>query len=316
MTYSLGVVMDPIESITPDTDSTLAMLLEAQHRGYIIYYLTMNDLFVADGQAYGTARTLRVADDHQAWFDYTSDTQTIKLADLDVILMRKDPPFDMEYIHATYILELAELAGTLVVNRCQALRNVNEKMAINRFAHLCGPLLISRQEAAFRDFLEQHQDIVVKPLDGMGGAKIFRVTAGNDNTSVILEVLTENGTQYALAQAYIPEVKNGDKRILLVDGEPVGYALARLPNQGELRGNLAAGGRGVAQAMTDNDWAIAREIGPFVREQGLMFVGLDVIGDRLTEINVTSPTCIRELDAQLDINISAQLFDAIEKRLS
>ncbi|HET7314549.1 glutathione synthase [Salinisphaera sp.] len=316
MTYSLGVVMDPIEDITPYKDTTLALLLEAQRRGCTIHYFTMGDLFVADGVGYGTCRTISVADDNDDWFAYTGESVTRRLADLDVILMRKDPPFDMEYIYATYILELAENEGTLVVNRCDALRDVNEKMAINRFAHLCGPTLVARRADAFKRFIAQHKDVVLKPLDGMGGARIFRVAQGNDNTSVILEVLTEHGTRYAMAQAYLPAIKEGDKRVLLIDGEPVGYALARVPAEGELRGNLAAGGRGVGRELTAADLAIAREVGPYVRDKGLLFVGLDVIGDKLTEINVTSPTCVRELEAQFDINICARLFKAIETRMS
>ncbi|MGN8157662.1 glutathione synthase [Salinisphaera sp. RV14] len=315
MAYSLGVVMDPIEDITPYKDTTLALLLEAQRRGYTIHYFTMSDLFVADGVGYGTGRAIRVADDNDDWFAFAGESNTLPLADLDVILMRKDPPFDTEYIYATYILELAENEGTLVVNRCDALRDVNEKMAINRFAHLCGPTLVARRADAFRRFIKQHRDVVLKPLDGMGGSRIFRVTQGNDNTSVILEVLTEHGTRYAMAQAYLPEIVDGDKRVLLVDGEPVGYALARVPAEGELRGNLAAGGRGVGRELTEADLKIAREVGPYVRDKGLLFVGLDVIGDKLTEINVTSPTCVRELEAQFGINICARLFDAIEKRL-
>jgi len=314
MAYSLGVVMDPIEAITPYKDTTLALLLEAQRRGYQIHYFQMSDLFVRDGVAYGNARGLEVFDDHDDWFTYTSEPAIIALADLDTILMRVDPPFDMEYIYATYILELAESEGTLVVNRCNALRDVNEKMAINRFAHLTGPTLVARRAADFKRFIAEHGDVVVKPLDGMGGSRIFRVQAGDGNTSVVLEVLTEHGTRYALAQAYLPSVTDGDKRILLIDGEPVDYALARVPAEGELRGNLAAGGRGVGRPLTDADRAIAAEIGPYVRDKGLLFVGLDVIGDNLTEINVTSPTCVRELDNQFDINIAAKLFDAIEKR--
>ena len=316
MAHSLGVVMDPIEDITPYKDTTLALLLEAQRRGYTIHYFTMSDLFVADGVGYGNARTISVADDNDHWFDYTSESRIMRLADLDTILMRKDPPFDTEYIYATYILELAENEGTLVVNRCDALRDVNEKMAINRFAHLCGPTLVARRADAFKRFIADHHDVVLKPLDGMGGSRIFRVTEGNDNTSVILEVLTEHGTHYAMAQAYLPEIKDGDKRVLLVDGEPVGYALARVPAEGELRGNLAAGGHGVGRELTEGDLKIAREVGPYVRDKGLLFVGLDVIGDKLTEINVTSPTCVRELDKQFGINIAAKLFDAIELRLA
>jgi len=315
MAYKLGVVMDPIEDITPYKDTTLALLLEAQRRDYEIVYFTMTDLFVADGVGYGHGRGLSVRDDNDNWFAYTSEPAVMKLAELDTILMRKDPPFDTEYIYATYILELAENEGTLVVNRCDALRDVNEKMAINRFAHLCGPTLIARRAVDFKRFIAEHQDVVLKPLDGMGGSRIFRVQQGDGNTSVVLEVLTEHGTNYAMAQAYIPAITDGDKRILLVDGEHVGYALARVPADGELRGNLAAGGRGVGRELTETDKKIAAEIGPYVRDKGLLFVGLDVIGENLTEINVTSPTCVRELDAQFGINIAGKLFDAIEKRI-
>ncbi|GAB3670422.1 glutathione synthase [Salinisphaera aquimarina] len=316
MAYKLGVVMDPIEDITPYKDTTLALLLEAQRRGYEIHYFTMSDLFVADGVGYGHGRGLDVRDDNDDWFDYTSEPAVMKLAELDTILMRKDPPFDTEYIYATYILELAENEGTLVVNRCDALRDVNEKMAINRFAHLCGPTLVARRAVDFKRFIAEHKDVVVKPLDGMGGSRIFRVQQGDGNTSVVLEVLTEHGSNYAMAQAYLPAITDGDKRILLVDGEHVGYALARVPADGELRGNLAAGGRGVGRELTEADKRIAAEIGPYVRDKGLLFVGLDVIGENLTEINVTSPTCVRELDAQFGINIAGKLFDAVEKRLT
>lgn len=315
MPYSLGVVMDPIENITPYKDTTLALLLEAQRRGYELHYFTMDDLYVTEGSPFGNGRTIRVADNNDDWFSYTSAASTKRLDELDVILMRKDPPFDMEFIYATYILELAEKAGTLVVNRPASLRDVNEKMAINHFPELTGPILVARDADAFRRFIRQHHDVVLKPLDGMGGSRIFHVTEGNDNTSVILEVLTEHGAHYAMAQAYLPAIKQGDKRILMIGGEPVDYALARIPPDGELRGNLAAGGRGVGQPLSDGDRTIAREIGPWLREKGLLFVGLDVIGDKLTEINVTSPTCVRELEFQHDINICSQLFNLIDENL-
>lgn len=314
MTYRLGVVMDPIADITPYKDTTLALLLEAGRRGHAIHYFEMADIFVRDGVAYGRAQMLDVFDYNDDWYRLSAG-DVVPLSDLDCILMRKDPPFDMEYIYATYILELAETAGTLVVNRCDALRDVNEKMAINRFAHLCAPTMVARAAADFRQFIADHGDIVVKPLDGMGGSRIFRIEKGDANTSVVLEVLTEHGSRYAMAQAYLPAIREGDKRILLIDGEPVEYALARIPAEGELRGNLAAGGRGQGVALTEEDRHICAEVGPYVREKGLMFVGLDVIGDKLTEINVTSPTCVRELDAQHGINIAARLFDAIDARL-
>ncbi|MES1939769.1 glutathione synthetase [Salinisphaera sp. T5B8] len=316
MATRLGVVMDPIADITPYKDTTLALLLEAMRREYEIIYFEMSDLFVRDGVGYGTGRRLQVFDDNDDWYRFTGESEILALADLDAILMRKDPPFDTEYIYATYILELAENEGTLVVNRCDALRDVNEKMSINRFAHLTAPTLVARRSDDFKRFIKEHGDAVIKPLDGMGGSRIFRVKTGDDNISVVLEVLTEHGTRYAMAQAYLPAIKDGDKRILVVDGVPIDYALARVPAEGELRGNLAAGGRGVGRPLTDSDRAIAEEIGPYVRDKGLLFVGLDVIGDKLTEINVTSPTCVRELDKQFGINIAGKLFDAIERRLT
>lgn len=314
MAHILGVVMDPITDITPYKDTTLALLLEATRREYDLFYFEMNDLFVRDGIAYGRARKLEVFDDNTDWYRLGTG-HVMPLADLDCILMRKDPPFDMEFVYATYILERAEDSGTLVVNRCASLRDVNEKMAINHFADLCAPTLVSRDMAALRAFIEEQQDAVIKPLDGMGGSRVFRVGAGDGNTSVVLEVLTEHGTRYAMAQAYVPAIRAGDKRILLIDGEPVEYALARIPADGELRGNLAAGGRGEGQPLTAADRHICAEIAPFAKARGLLFVGLDVIGDKLTEINVTSPTCARELDAQFGINIAGRLFDTIDPRL-
>ena len=314
MTHTLGVVMDPIAAITPYKDTSLALLLEASRRGYTLFYFEMDDLFVRDGIAYGRARALEVFDDNDNWYRLGAP-HVMALADLDCILMRKDPPFDMEFVYATYILERAEDAGTLVVNRCASLRDVNEKMAITRFPDLCAPTLVTRDMAALRAFIHEQQDAIIKPLDGMGGSRVFRVGAGDGNTSVVLEVLTEHGTRYAMAQAYVPAIRAGDKRILLVDGEPVEYALARIPADGELRGNLAAGGRGQGQPLTAADRHICAQVAPFVKQRGLLFVGLDVIGDKLTEINVTSPTCARELDAQFGINIAGRLFDAIDSRL-
>lgn len=314
MTYKLGVVMDPIAAITPYKDTTLAMLLEATRRGCEIHYFEMGDLFVRDGVAHGHSRPLEVFDDNDDWYRL-GDGETMALGELDCILMRKDPPFDMEFVYATYILERAENTGTLVVNRCAALRDVNEKMAINRFAHLCAPTLVSRDMATLRAFIDEQRDAVIKPLDGMGGSRIFRVQAGDGNTSVVLEVLTEYGSRYAMAQGYVPAILEGDKRILLIDGEPVEYCLARIPKDGELRGNIAAGGRGEGRPLSDSDRRICAEIGPYAREMGLLFVGLDVIGDKLTEINVTSPTCVRELEQQYNINIVARLFEAIEARI-
>ncbi len=313
MSITVGVVMDPIASIKTYKDTTLAMLLEVQRRGWSIEYLEMGDLFVRDGQPMGSMRPLRVADDDQNWFSLGERSER-PLATLDVILMRKDPPFNMEFVYATYMLELAEQAGTLVVNRPSALRDVNEKMSIARFPQCCAPTLVSRDMARLRAFWREHEDVVVKPLDGMGGASVFRLRADDANVSVVLETLTEHGTRCAMAQRYVPDIVKGDKRILMIDGEPLPYALARVPLAGESRGNLAAGGRGEGVMLSERDQWICQQVGPWLREMGLIFVGLDVIGDYLTEINVTSPTCVRELDRIYDTNISARLMDAIEAR--
>lgn len=316
MSVQLGVVMDPIANITPYKDSTLAMLLEAQRRGWCIHYMEMDDLYVRDGQAFAHSKSLRVTDDNANWFELAEKPETIELGALDVILMRKDPPFDMEYIYATYILERAEAAGALVVNKPSALRDVNEKMAIAKFPHLCAPTLVSRSAAQIREFVAEQDEIVIKPLDGMGGSRVFRVGRGDPNLSVMLEVLTEHGSNYAMAQKFLPAIEFGDKRILVIDGEPVPQVLARIPAPGEARGNLAAGGHGEGVDITQTERDMCAEMAPYLREIGLIFVGIDVIGDKLTEINVTSPTCIRELDDIYGINISAMLLDAIVARLN
>ena len=315
MTIKLGIVMDPIADINIKKDSSFAMLLEAQSRGYELYYLEMADLYLLDGRAYGQAKVLTVRDvkgDHYGF----RDEVTMPLSDLDVILMRKDPPFDTEFIYATYMLERAEDEGTLIVNKPQSLRDANEKLFTSWFADFIPPTLVTRSEAQIRNFYEQHQDIILKPLDGMGGSSIFRVKQGDPNLGVIIETLTQHGECYAMIQAFIPDISNGDKRILIVDGEPMPYCLARIPAKGETRGNLAAGGRGEARPLTDADWKIARAIGPKLKEKGLIFVGLDVIGECVTEINVTSPTCIKEIEAAYDVNITGALFDAIETRIN
>lgn len=314
MSLSIAVVMDPIAGIAPYKDTTLALLLEARHRGHAIHYLEMKDLFVRDGRALGATRLLTVRDDNDDWFTLV-DGPTVDLGEMDVILMRKDPPFDMEYVYATYILELAETAGTLVVNRPAALRDVNEKMAINAFPEFCAPTLVSRRRTQIREFLREQGEIVLKPLDGMGGSRIFRLRADDPNIGVTIEVLTDHGRRYAMAQRYLPEIADGDKRILLIDGEPLPWVLARIPAPGESRGNLAAGGRGEGRNLDPEDERICRDIAPILREKGLIFVGIDIIGDKLTEINVTSPTCVRELDEHFGINISARFWDAVEKRL-
>lgn len=315
MTIKLGIVMDPIADINIKKDSSFAMLLEAQSRGYELYYLEMADLYLLDGKSYGEAKVLTVRDVQGDHYGFRGDV-TLPLADLDVILMRKDPPFDTEFIYATYMLERAEDEGTLIVNKPQSLRDANEKLFTSWFADFIPPTLVTRSEAQIRKFYEQHQDIILKPLDGMGGSSIFRVKQGDPNLAVIIETLTEHGECYAMIQAFIPDISNGDKRILIVDGEPMPYCLARIPAKGETRGNLAAGGRGEARPLTEADWKIANAIGPKLKEKGLIFVGLDVIGECVTEINVTSPTCIKEIEAAYDVNITGALFDAIERRIN
>jgi glutathione synthase len=310
----LGVLMDPIGSIKPHKDSTLAMLLEAQSRGWHLYYMEMNDLFMEDGISFGRMRNIEVSDDPLDWYTLQPE-QITPLSDLDVVLMRKDPPFDMEYIYATYLLQRAEELGTLIVNRPQSLRDANEKLFTAWFSQCCPPTLISRNTTQIREFLHRHGDIIVKPPEGMGGSSIFRIREGDPNTNVILETLTGNDSHLAMAQRFIPEISHGDKRILMIDGEPVPYALARVPPPGENRGNLAAGGRGEGVPLSERDRWICSEVGPTLKQKGLMFVGIDVIGDYLTEINVTSPTCIRELDALYELNIASQLMDCIAKKL-
>jgi len=315
MTIRLGVIMDPIGSIKTYKDSTFAMLLAAQKRGWELRYMEMDDLTLLDGRAVARHRGLSVVDRDTAWFDL-GDEQVGPLGDLDVILMRKDPPFDMEYVYATYLLERAEADGALVVNTPQALRDVNEKLATANFPQCAPPTLVTRDPARMRAFCDEYGDVILKPLHGMGGTGIFRIQPDDPNRNVVIETLTHEGERYAMAQRYIPEIRSsGDKRILLVDGEPVPYALARIPAEGETRGNLAAGAKGVGVELTERDRWICAEVGPWLRERGLLFVGIDVIGDYLTEINVTSPTCIRELDQLFGLDIAGQLIDAIEARL-
>jgi len=311
----LGVVMDPISSINIKKDSTFEMIWQAQQLGWDVEYFEMNDLSIDNGRALGSARSLKVHQNKDHWFDLAQE-RTIELGDLDAILMRKDPPFDMEFVYSTYILELAEQQGALVVNSPAALRDCNEKAYCAWFPEVCPETVITRSSAQLRAFLDLHNDIILKPLDGMGGASIFRVQQGSANISVIIETLTNHETSYAMAQRYLPEIKQGDKRILMVDGKPVDYSLARIPAQGETRGNLAAGGTGVAQALSDSDREIAAIVGPELKKRNILFAGLDVIGDRLTEINVTSPTCIKEINAQYDTNIALDLLRAIEKKLA
>lgn len=315
MSIRLGIVMDPIAAISFKKDSSLAMLLAAQGRGWPLFYMEQQDLYQRGNQGRARVRPLRVFNDPQHWYELDAE-QDIALEDLDVILMRKDPPFNSEYVYATYLLELAEKAGTLIVNNPRSLRDCNEKFFATQFPQCTPPTLVSRRADILREFAREHRDVILKPLDEMGGASIFRHREGDPNLSVILEVLTEHGSRQIMAQRYIPEIKDGDKRILMIDGEPVPYCLARIPAQGETRGNLAAGGRGEARPLTERDREIAAIVGPELRKRGLLFVGLDVIGDYLTEINVTSPTCIREIDAAYDTRIGDRLMDAIASRVA
>ncbi|GAB1051900.1 MAG: glutathione synthase [Shewanella algae] len=310
----LGIVMDPIKDINIKKDSSFAMLLAAQSRGYELFYMEMQDLALLQGEAWAKMRPLKVQEDPTDWYQLGEATDT-PLKELDVILMRKDPPFDTEYIYATYMLERAEEAGVLIVNKPQSLRDANEKLFTAWFSQFTPTTLVSRDPQRLRAFHAQHGDVILKPLDGMGGTSIFRVKQDDPNLGVIIETLTDYGQNYAMAQVFIPEITKGDKRILVIDGEPVPYCLARIPKKGETRGNLAAGGSGVAQPLSESDWAIARALGPELKKRGLIFVGLDVIGDKLTEINVTSPTCIKEIEAAFDVNITGMLMNAIEQRL-
>ena len=306
--------MDPIGQINIKKDTSFAMLLEAQKRGFELHYMELGDLYLQNGQTYARTRTLEVERNEKQWYRFVAE-QEMHLADLDVILMRKDPPFNQEYIYATYMLEQAERQGVYVVNKPQSLRDANEKMYTAWFPECCTDTLVARDPQKIRGFLDKHREIILKPLDGMGGASIFHVRENDPNLSVILETMTEHATRYIMAQRYLPAVKDGDKRILMVNGEPVPYCLARIPASGETRGNLAAGGRGEGRELSARDRWIAEQVGPTLREKGLVFVGLDVIGDYLTEVNVTSPTCVQELDKQFGINISGQLMDHIQDRL-
>lgn len=315
MTIRLGVIMDPIGSINFKKDSTLAMLLAAQKRGWTLFYLEQADLYLAQGEARGLMRPLQVRAKANDWFTLGEATPT-PLSELDVIMMRKDPPFDMDYIYTTYLLELAESAGVFVVNKPQSLRDANEKLYTAWFPQCAPPTLVTSQAELIRSFLAEHGDIILKPLDTMGGASIFRVRQDELNTGVIIETLTGYGQRQIMAQRFIPEIRDGDKRILLIDGEPVPYALARIPAKGETRANLAVGGRGAGVELSERDYWICEQVAPRLKEKGLLFVGLDVIGDYLTEINVTSPTCIRELDEQYDLDIGSRLMASIENKLN
>jgi len=313
MNLQVAVVMDPIGAIKIAKDTSFAMLLEAQRRGHALHYILPGGLATDGGRAIARMAPLAVTDDPSGWYRL-GEAQTRPLAEIDVVLMRTDPPVDADYLHDTHILSLAQAEGVLVVNDPQGLRDLNEKLAALMFPQCCPPTLVSRDAAALRAFVAEHARVVLKPLDGMGGRSIFQVRDGDPNLNVILETLTGEGRHLALAQRYLPEIVDGDKRILLVDGEPVPYCLARIPQGNEFRGNLAAGGRGEGRPLSDRDRWIAAQVGPELVRRGMIFVGLDVIGDYLTEVNVTSPTCVRELDQQFGLNIAGTLFDAIEAR--
>ncbi|MBA1148364.1 glutathione synthase [Ectothiorhodospiraceae bacterium WFHF3C12] len=314
MPVKLGVVMDPIESIKPYKDTTFAMLLEAQRRGWDIHYMTLADIALHGGEAWGRSRPLQLRDNNDDYFT-AGEAREYPLSSLDIVLMRKDPPVDSEYVYATHILEAAERGGTMVCNKPSGLRDAQEKLFTAHFPDCCAPTLVSMEADAIKAFIHEHGKAVLKPLYGMGGEAVFVVQAGDPNTSVIIETLSHRGARYVMAQRYLPEIKDGDKRILVIDGEPVPYALARIPAVGETRGNIAAGGRGEGMPLTDRDRWICEQVAPALRERGLGFVGLDVIGEYLTEVNVTSPTCIRELDGIYGINISGTYFDYLERSL-
>lgn len=315
MNISLGVVMDPIHGINAKKDTTLTLLLAAQAQGWSLFYMEMSDLALVNGVATARQRALKVYDDPAHWFDLGEPVDR-PMAELDCILMRKDPPFDSEFIYATYILEAAEREGTLVVNKPQSLRDCNEKIFATQFPESTPPLLVSRDPERLRAFHQKHGDVIYKPLDGMGGTGIFRARQDDPNVSVIIETLTELGTRTIMVQRYIPQITEGDKRILVIDGEPVPFCLARVPAKGETRGNLAAGGRGIVQPLSERDLEIVAQVAPVLREKGFLLAGLDVIGNYLTEINVTSPTCAREIDREQNTQIGARLMAAISQRLN
>ncbi len=314
MSVKLAVVMDPIQEISAKKDSTLAMLLAAQNKGWSLSYIEQTGLYLDNGVAMAESSSLSVEKDMQSWFSL-GDSIRQALSDFDVILMRKDPPFDNEYIYSTYILEAAEQQGVLIVNKPQSLRDCNEKVFATQFPQCCTPVLVTCSPTLLREFYAQHEDVIFKPLDGMGGSSIFRIKPKDPNLSVIIETLTEYGKHQIIAQKFIPEISTGDKRILMIDGKPVDYALARIPALNETRGNLAAGGSSKGIPLTDRDRWICEQIGPTLKEKGLIFVGLDVIGDYLTEINVTSPTCICELNTAFDLDIGGDLMECIATKL-
>ena len=316
MKKRLGVIMDPISSIKPYKDTTLALLLAAQEFEFEILYMELSHLSVLDGSALADTRMIKLFDSNDKWFEFLDDgPRSTSLSDIDCIIMRKDPPFDMEYVFATYILELAQSQGAFVVNNPRSIRDCNEKLFTAWFPELCPPTLVTRSHNQLRGFLELHNDIVVKPLDGMGGTSVFRIKPGDSNAGVIFETLTKLESNYCMAQKYLPAILEGDKRVLMVNGKPIPFSLARIPAAGELRGNLAAGGRGVPQPLSESDLKICKRVSEELVQRGLLFVGLDIIGDRLTEINVTSPTCAREIDLNLNKSVGTIFMEALKSHL-
>ena len=314
MTINLAVVMDPIRSINYKKDTTLAMLNAAQNRGWSLTYIEQRGLYLENGKAMAIMQDLIVKMDPHHWYELGPERRA-SLTEADVILMRKDPPFNREYIYSTYILEQAEREGVLVANKPQALRDFNEKVSTVLFPQCCTDVLVTRNKELLMDFYKAHADVIFKPLDGMGGTGVFRIKPGDPNVSVIIETLTEYGNRQIMAQIFIPEITQGDKRILMINGESVGYALARLPALNETRGNLAAGGTAKGVELSDRDRWICDQVGPTLKKHGLFFVGLDVIGNYLTEVNVTSPTCVRELDAAFGLDIAGDLMDCLYGKL-
>ena len=310
-----GVVMDPIGSINFKKDSTLSILIEAQSRKHDLIYMEPSSLFLREDGAYALTQEIKVRDDSENWFEL-SDTSEMRLSDLDMIVMRQDPPFDANYIYNTYVLEAAEREEVIVVNKPQSLRDCNEKVFATEFPQCCTPFLVTSNQSLLKEFIKEHLDTVVKPLDGMGGSSIFRVRSLDPNIAVILENITKNGDTKVMIQKYIPEIVEGDKRILLIDGVPMEGAIARIPAEGELRGNLAAGASAVAKSLTNQDKWICDQVGPRLRELGLSLVGLDVIGDYLTEVNVTSPTCFKEYKSLCDIDVASNFLDCLETKLT
>ena len=311
---TLAVLMDDIASINPKKDSSLAMMLEAKRRDWDIYTFDSSDMFHLKGEVFAKARKTLVTDSQSNWHE-CEEAEILQLKEIDVVFMRKDPPFDMDYIYATYLLEQLEASGVMVVNKPSSLRDANEKLFALNFPELIPKTLVSSNNEKLSVFINDNVDVVVKPLDGMGGTNIFKLKKGDDNEEVLLK-LTNNGQRYIMAQEFLPEIEHGDKRILLINGKPVDYALARMPAEGNFKGNLAAGAIGVGQPLSERDRFLCKQIAPILIEKELIFVGLDVIGDYITEINVTSPTCIRELDSQFGLNISSELLDVVEEKLA